>query len=50
VLGARTIDAALNNSTAHFEHSDPPDNHDYEHDKVEKSKLEDYEEHVKESN
>jgi len=46
VLGAGTVNASLDNSSAHLKHADPPHNHNHKHDQVEQSQLEDYEEHV----
>jgi hypothetical protein len=46
MFGSVTIDTSLDNGSADFEELDPPNDHDNEHDKVEQSELEDYEEHV----
>jgi hypothetical protein len=50
VFGARTVNATLNNSSAHLEHADPPHNHNYKHDEVEQGQLENYKEHVHQGN
>ena len=46
VLGARVIDAALDDGTADAEGLGPPHNHDDEHDEVEERELQDDEEEV----